>query len=239
MNKFIFIISLIIFTDLNCCKSQGKSDYSEEKCQMLITTYINELFVPLDEIDYNLLEKSIYKYQDTCLILSSDMRPSSCCVLHHYIIARLISSKYNGIDKYKYLIKLAENLDTSSFITATSYSILINEFLNRYYSSDELANIFPINHLSNNVKEILTEKVILVSVTHNYFSVIKRVLDENRSDNQDYYFALSKYISFCRFSKIETDQLKHEVDQALGESVLNDIQKKSINRLYTKLNEVH
>ncbi|MEP7196004.1 MAG: hypothetical protein ABI851_05750 [Saprospiraceae bacterium] len=239
MKIYIFLLSIILFTDINCCRSQGSINYSEEQCEILIENCISGLFNPLDEIEFNLLEKSILKYHDTCLVLISDMRSSSCCVLDHYLIARLISSKYNGREKYNYLISLAVSLDTSSMLTATSYSILMNEFLKKYYNSEELVNIFPIEHLSKSVKETITEKVILIVVTQKNNVELKRIFDIIRNYNQDYFFALKKCISFCRFNKFESDVLKNEVQYALRENVLSEFEKSSIKNLYSKFNTIH
>lgn len=157
----IIIFALIASFRLSSCDE--KPNYSQDQLKNELNHLDNNMFVKLSIGDSLKLVKLSHYCMNNCVPDYSDMHAeiNICCYLRYYIQARLYGSQLIENYKFENLYMMADSLSSSNSSNLTYISILMNKYIENYFSRDELISIFPIQKKYIRTKKVIVEKVML------------------------------------------------------------------------------
>jgi len=157
----IIIFALIVSFRLSSCDE--KPNYSQDQLKNELNHLDNNMFEKLSIGDSLKLVKLLHYCMNNCVPDYNDMHAEMniCCYLRYYIQARLYGSQLIENYKFENLYMMADSLSSSNSSNLTYISILMNKYIENYFSRDELISIFPIQKKYIRTKKVIVEKVML------------------------------------------------------------------------------
>jgi len=154
--KFALIVSFII----SSCDE--KPNYSQDQLKNELNHLDNNMFEKLSIGNSLKLVKLLHYCINNCVSDYSDMHAEMniCCYLRYYIQARLYGSQLNKNNKFENLYILADFLSTGKSGNLNYMSILMNKYIENYFSREDLISIFPIQNKYIKTKKVIAEKVM-------------------------------------------------------------------------------
>jgi len=146
MKAYVSIIIFALIYSFRLSSCDEKPNYNQDQLKNELNHLDNNMFEKLSISDSLKLVKLSHYCMNNCVPDYSDMHAEMniCCYLRYYIQARLYASQLIENHKFENLYMMADSLSSSNSSNLTYISILMNKYIENYFSRDELIWFGPL-----------------------------------------------------------------------------------------------